>query len=83
MKKKQKPYKPEIAPSNIWKTPHPPRWYAQKILELRPEPRQTAIERVPEGIREWVKGYVTDEVEKRRCALKKLESEAKKERKNE
>ena len=79
MKKTQKPYKPEILPINMWKTPYPPRWYAQKILELRPELHEIALERVPEGIRKWVKDYLTSAIEIRRTALNQLNAAAKKE----
>lgn len=55
---------------NMWSTPQPPRWYAQKILGLDPRLHEEALSRVPDGIRDWVRDYVESNIEMERCRKK-------------
>ena len=71
MKKKKIKYEAQ-APriSSMWSTPQPPRWYAQKILGIRPELHEEAFSRVPERIRDWVRDYVESNIALERCRKK-------------
>ena len=52
-----------LKPGDKW-----PRQYAHEILQLKTrEERKAALMNVPENIRDWVKFYVEDCFEKRKC----------------
>lgn len=45
----------------------PPRYYFGVIVKLRPELREEALSRVPEGLRDWVAELVRDYFKKLEC----------------